>query len=124
MDQSLAVLSAAGAVVVGGGVVTALVLRRRRRRASVPEAPGGSVGDAVRRELGATRQRFSARLAEVFESPGRTPDAIFADLEEALIALDVGPATALALCQGVRRRVGDVATRPAIEAALREEIAA
>lgn len=121
MNLSWMVLLGAGIVFVLSGLGAAVVVRRRRR-ALRGGAASPEVGGSVRDELRATRQCFAARLAEVFAGAVGDPDRVFSGLEEALIAVDVGGATATALVARVQQRIGRRTERATVEDALREEM--
>jgi len=71
--------------------------------------------------LRAAARRLAGQLELVFAKPA-AGDAVWAELEDALVGADVGVKTATALLDAVRARVGRGADAPAIRAALRAEI--
>src|SRR5262245_56828293 len=99
------VLAAAGAVAVAGGGYL-LVRLRRRRPSGEAESPAAaavaapSVG-TLRAALAATGRRFRERLDAAL---GRSDDARFEALEEALLGADVGVPTTTRLLDGMRDR--------------------
>jgi fused signal recognition particle receptor len=115
----LAAAALAGAVVLVVGLVVA---RRRRPTAAAGAAPPAV--DLLRSGLQATRRRFAEQIEAAL---GRTPgdlERTLAELEEALVAADVGVATAQDLVSRVRRRLDRTAAPDDVRRALSAEIAA
>jgi len=91
------------------------------RAAAPPEkAPGAPVriGDSLRR----TRENFLARVRAAIIGSNKV-DEIYAGLEEALIAADVGVEASLKICSAVRKRLGNDNRPGLIRDALKTEIA-
>lgn len=117
------------AILLGGAiaalVVIAIIDRTAGRAARASSAAGGAEGPLARRRTGlreglrSTRSLLAGRLAEAF---GRGDGALFDRLEEALIAADVGVATAHVLVQGVQGEVGERGDEAAVRAALRRRM--
>jgi fused signal recognition particle receptor len=108
------VLAAAGAVVVAGGGYL-LVRLRRRRPSGEAEAPAAGPGappsvGSLRAALAATGRRFRERLDAAL---GRSDDARFEALEEALLGADVGVPTTTASWMGCASAPVDPTTLPA-----------
>ncbi|MDX1689535.1 MAG: signal recognition particle-docking protein FtsY [Acidimicrobiia bacterium] len=119
MDIVIAIV----AVVVVLGLGALLVVRRRRPvatdvvRDTAAKAAGG---DPLDRGLAKTRRSLGDRLGSLL---GRGIDeALWVDLEEALIAADVGVTASMAVVQRVRAREPEDAS--AARRALREELLA
>ncbi|MFN2483418.1 MAG: signal recognition particle-docking protein FtsY [Candidatus Limnocylindria bacterium] len=69
------------------------------------------------------RDGLGARLRAILRGSGPAADANWDELEEALIAADVGPSTAIDVLQAARRRVeGHGAASPTVRDALRTEL--
>ncbi len=110
---------------VGGAVcvvvlATWLVVQRRLRRHVSAQA----ARDALKLGVDRTRRSFVERLDEAFAATGGEREDVFVGIEEALIAIDVGGATASTVVDAVRRRVGGVGDRSEVVAALRSELEA
>ncbi len=114
----LVVLAALALVVVA---VVGVVLARVRARTPRPSLRP-SAAERVRAGLGETRKRLFAQLASVRGAAG--VEAALDDLEEALVAADVGVRTARELVDRVRGRVDRSADAPSLARALREEVEA
>ena len=84
------------------------------------KAPAGA-GAGVRTGLTASRHRLATLLADAF---GRSDQEIFARVEEALIAADVGVHTARFLLGKVRGRLGSTVAPQEVRQALRTEMLA
>src|SRR5439155_4229550 len=97
---------------------------RRGRGRTQPLRAAAQPADGLRRGLAAARRRL---IEQVDAALGRAPaglDAVFAELEEALVAADVGMRTTATLLDRLRQRVGR-STEPAeVRRALREEMVA
>ena len=99
----------------------------RRRRATTPRAVAAAApapADRLRRGVAAAGRRL---MEQVEAALGRAPaglDAVLSELEEVLIAADVGMRTAAVLLGRVRQRVGRSADPAEVRRALREEMVA
>jgi fused signal recognition particle receptor len=114
----LLLAAAAGVAALGGGGVWYW-----RRRSRVPPAAGRPSPAQAASGLAAAARRLAGQLESVFAgTPGG--DAVWTELEEALVGADVGLGTTTALLNQVRARVDRGASSGAIRAALRTEIAA
>jgi fused signal recognition particle receptor len=122
MDVLGVTLLTAGTAVVGLPVFAFALRHRQRLRVRATVSADASAD--IRRGLQATQRSFGARLREIFARPAGDADAMFASLEEALIAVDVGSTTAAFLVHRVRGRLGRGTDRTAVESVLREEITA
>jgi len=128
VDQTALLLLAVGALVgilAGTGV---LLRTRSRRRRSAPgvEAAGATgrerpPGERLRRGLLATSRRLRAQLEAAIGRGTRPLDEVVQDIEDALIAADVGVRTTGALVARVRERLGRAADPSTIRAALQTE---
>ncbi len=123
-DRSLILLLVGAAVVVV--LVVALVLVRRRRpavkgAAGLGLAPARPTPDRLRDGLLATRRKLAERLEAVFGGATAGGDP-FVELEEALVAADVGVRTATDVVARVRARVGRDPSPAALRAAVRTEL--
>jgi fused signal recognition particle receptor len=107
------VFAAASALVLAAVVALVFVRRRRTRAARVRDggrwgraraARSGESGtaDRLRSGLAATRRRLVAQLDGVLGRGPRPLDVLLADLEEVLIAADVGVGTTQALLEPLR----------------------
>ncbi|MDQ3880083.1 MAG: signal recognition particle-docking protein FtsY, partial [Chloroflexota bacterium] len=67
------------------------------------------------------RDGLGARLRAIFSAPS-AGDATWDDLEEALVAADVGPTAAIEVVDAARRRVAGTTTEATIRSALRAEL--
>lgn len=114
------------AILVGGtlaALVVIAIIDRVAGRADRAVADGA----AQRRPVGladglrATRELLAGRLAAAI---GRADAEVFERIEEALIAADVGVATAGRLVSAVRAAVGSAPGQPAVVGALRKEMLA
>src|SRR5262245_23377604 len=109
MDQGSLLLLLAGAVAV---LLLALVVVVRRRRApavgaAVPERATltPAPADRLRQGLLATRRKLGERLEAVLGRTGAPTEDVLAEIEEALVAADVGVRTAGGVVARVRTRV-------------------
>jgi fused signal recognition particle receptor len=126
MDPTAVVLPAAAvATALGAGLAWAL---SRRRRGARPAAPSSrrAVEEAgsLRRGLAAAGRRLATGLEAALGRGPRPLDEVLGELEEVLVGGDVGMATASALIERVRGRLGRDAGASEIRAALREEMTA
>ena len=113
MDTSLMILLAVAAVIVVA-VIVFLVVRSMGSRPDAP-ATGTTVAPetGLKTRLSRTRSAIGGRLGGLFRS-AKLDDAFWEELEEVLIAADVGVATSASVVQEVRRRKpedGEVARR-------------
>jgi fused signal recognition particle receptor len=128
--DSATLLLAAGIAAAVLAVVLVVVLVRRRRGTSAPALPEGAPPPAVgaaerlRRGLLATRERLLGQIDAVLGRGPRPLDTILEELEEVLIAADVGVPTTTALLERVRADAAGDADPAALREALRKEIAA
>lgn len=83
--------------------------RQRRPPAEAPQAPGEGPAERMRRGLAATRQRLAAQLDAVFGRGPRPLALVVNDLEEVLLAADVGVGTTAALLQPLHALGSDAA---------------
>ncbi|MFO7700059.1 MAG: signal recognition particle-docking protein FtsY [Acidimicrobiia bacterium] len=106
--------------------IVGVVLVARRRPSITPEAvpsPGRPVTDvadrSLARRLSRSRTAITTALGGVFASPS-VSDETWTDIEDALIAADVGPRAAAEIVSGVRARGPSSGTeaRAALEAEL------
>src|SRR5947208_9181664 len=109
------------AIVVALAFAVALSLRRRRRPAG-ELAPRPSTVERLRSALGATRDRLAARVDAALGGAIPDLDRTLAELEEGLVAADVGVRTSAEIVARVRARVGRDAGADEIRRVLREEI--
>jgi len=117
---SIVVLAAGLGILALGALFAWLHLRKRRDRGAPPVAP--SAADRLRRGLLATRQRLTAQLdAAMGRGEGRE---LLADIEEALVAADVGVSVARELVTRVRERIGRPVDARSVRQALRLEVEA
>ena len=115
------ILLAVGLVVVALGLAVAWV-RRRRRDADAPAVRQPATAGGLRRGLLATRERLAGQLDAVLGRGAGDVEKALPQLEEALVAADVGVRVSAELVARVRARAGS-GSRPAdIRRALREEI--
>ncbi len=96
------------AIVVLVAIAGVIVARRRPSdtpvAVEIPEAPAKDVTDrSLARRLSRSRSALTAALGGVFASSGVSDDT-WTDIEDALIAADVGPRAASAIVSGVRAR--------------------
>jgi fused signal recognition particle receptor len=125
-----------GTLLVAAGIAAAvlvviLVVVLVRRRASAPAiatsdaAPAPALGAAerLRRSLFATRERLLGQIDAVLGRGPRPLDTILGELEEVLIAADVGVPTTTALLDRVRADARGDADPAALREVLRKEIA-
>ena len=117
MDQILIIV----VVVAVIGVIAGLVIWRATGPAPAPpgDKPARDTADALKGKLTRTRSALGGALSSVF-GRDRLDDAAWEDLEEALIAADVGVDTAKAAVEEAKRQrpaTGDEA-RDALEDAL------
>jgi fused signal recognition particle receptor len=111
---------AAGAAALAGLVVAFWAVRRRRRSLHPPTAVAS--GERLRRGLLATSRRLAADLDASFRRSGGRIDSTLADLQEVLIAADVGTKTASELVARVRRQMPRSVGPDRIRAALHDEV--
>jgi fused signal recognition particle receptor len=116
----LAVGLFAVAAVAAAGAGAAVLLRCRHPGAT-ESATTPSTG-RVRQALAATRRRLGEQIDAALGRGPRLLDAVLAELEEALIAGDVGVRTAGLLTERVRAAVPAAADGTAIRDALRAEL--
>lgn len=132
--EPYALLLLAAALAVVAAVVLFLVRRgRRARAAALPAAvdgagrgasPGADGGvERLRRGLFTSGRRLREQLDAVLGRGPRALDSIVADLEETLVAADVGMKTTGVLLARVRDRLGGSTDPAAVRAALTAEIA-
>ncbi|MGH7815034.1 MAG: signal recognition particle-docking protein FtsY [Candidatus Binataceae bacterium] len=88
-------------------------------KTAVPEAAPVRIGLGLRK----TRENFLGRIRAAINGSAKL-DEIYAALEEALIAADVGVEAALRIAAGARARIGNDSRPDAIRDALKAEIAA
>lgn len=79
---------------------------------------------AIGRSLGRTRERLSDALASLAPAWQRVDEATLEELEEALIASDVGPSTAVRLVDVLRQDGGDEPPRERLRRSMVEILAA
>ena len=113
-----------GVALVVLGAVAAYAVQRRRRAAGARPPAGAPAppGDHLRLGLLSTRRRFGAQLDAVL---GRGPtelERVLPELEEALVAADVGVRTSAELVGRVRTRLAHGASGADIRRALQAEI--
>jgi len=125
--EALALIGAA--VAVGVALAVVFVWRRRRRRAAVAAAapPVGAVDTGATPGWGRIRERLGAGdglVARLRAAWGTDKDieARFADLEEVLLAADVGTKATAAVLAKLRLRARELTTADALRAALRSEL--
>jgi fused signal recognition particle receptor len=124
MEARWILVAAVAAIVLLLAVVLALRRRSRPRGAVVAAAPAPTATDRLRRGLVATRERLLGQLDAVLARAPNDADRVYPELEEALVAADVGVRTAAELVAGVRGRVGHGGDAGGIRAAVRDEVAA
>jgi len=110
----------AGAALVPLGFVVAYLRARRRRGTQVAPRTAAPPIDRLRQGLLATRRRLAAELEAALRRGATEPEGALKELEEALVAADVGVRNSAELVARVRTRVGGADVRQA----LREEIEA
>jgi len=117
-------LVAGGVALLAGG----LLLRARRRRAAIrPRAEVLATGAApapprsIREGLAATRRRLGEQLDALVRG-GREQAAVLAEMEEVLIAADVGVHASTRLVERIRAATAADPRPDALAAALRREI--
>ena len=119
MDLIL-ILIAVTAVAIAA-VVVALVVRSRARDGTSRDvvAPVAQAPSDLKEKLSRTRAAFGSRLGSLMRSD-RLDDSFWDDLEETLIAADVGVTTAAAVTEETRSRHPEdgAAARAALEGAL------
>ncbi|HLK12054.1 MAG TPA: signal recognition particle-docking protein FtsY [Candidatus Binatia bacterium] len=122
MGAGAVALLAAG--LAGAAGVAVLLWRRRRLRPPSSPATGAPAGRPrpIGELLRATSGRLTGQLDAALKRGVRPLDAILAEVEEALVAADVGTATATMLLRQVRSRLGQRADAAAIRAALAAEM--
>jgi len=113
------VLEAAGAAALAAALGALLLWRRRRRPPEAPAAPA----PVAPKGFSAAARRLAGQLESIFGAGGGG-EAVWTELEEALIGADVGVRTTTMLLERVRSRVGVSAASAAIKDALRAEITA
>ncbi|MBI3784905.1 MAG: signal recognition particle-docking protein FtsY [Deltaproteobacteria bacterium] len=120
------------AAVVALGVVVLIVLLRQRRRKS--EQSSGEIGrddkpatpvdrrrPGLRGGLLKTRQQFLSRLQDVL-SGSADSERKLAELEEVLLAADVGVKTTQRLLEGLRARIRELDSGEALRDALKQQM--
>ena len=105
----------AGAALVPLGFVAAYLRVRRRRGAQVAPRTVAPPVDRLRQGLLATRRRLAAELDAVLRRGATEPEGALKELEEALVAADVGVRTSAELVSRVRTRVGGAEIRQALQ---------
>jgi len=116
--------------VIGGAAGVVLLRRVRRRRAEglpqrTPATPAmQGAGAQLRSVLAATSRRFRAQLEAILRREGQPVEQVVHEVEEALIAADVGLPTAQALVSRVRQTLEVPLERDALWMALQREAAA
>ena len=105
----------AGAALVPLGFVAAYLRARRRRGAQVAPRPAAPPVDRLRQGLFATRRRLAAELEAALRRGATEPEGALKELEEALVAADVGVRTSAELVARVRTRVGGAEIRQALQ---------
>jgi fused signal recognition particle receptor len=115
-------LLAAGLAAAAGAAVGLRRLQKRPRRSTAARAAaeGRSIAEALR----ATSRRLGEQLDAALGRGPRPADVVLAELEEVLVAADVGTPTAALLVRGVRERLGARADATEIRAALAGEMEA
>src|SRR5262245_63644335 len=106
MEARWVVVVAVALIVLALGLVLALRRRPRARGAPAAVAPTPSATDRLRRGLVATRERLLGQLDAVLARAPTDAERVYPELEEALVAADVGVRTAAELVARVRSRVG------------------
>jgi len=124
MEPRWVVVAAVALVVLALALVLALRRRSRPPRTVVAAAPPPTATDRLRRGLVATRERLLGQLDAVLARGPDDADRVYPELEEALVAADVGVRTAGELVARVRGRVGRGGDAGGIRAAVRDEVAA
>jgi fused signal recognition particle receptor len=115
-------LLAAGLAAAAGAAVG---LRRFRKRPRCPPARPAAAGPrSIAEALRATSRRLGEQLDAALGRGPRPVDVVLAELEEVLVAGDVGTTTAAMLVRRVRDRLGARAEPAAIRAALAGEMEA
>ena len=105
----------AGAALVPLGFVVAYLRARRRRGAQVAPRTAAPPIDRLRQGLLATRRRLAAELEAALRRGATEPEGALKELEEALVAADVGVRTSAELVSRVRTRVGGAEIRQALQ---------
>src|SRR3989475_12184965 len=106
---------AAPAALVSLGLVVFFARERRRRPpAAAPSQPAPPV-DRLRQGLLATRRRLAAGLEAALGRGATEPERALQELEEALVAADVGVRTSAELVARVRAGVGGADIRQALQ---------
>lgn len=130
MDDRTVLLAVAVAVVVAvAAAVLGAVARRRSRghgqgrgRGPAPARGAPSPSERLRRALAATAAGIRARLDAAAARGTPSGEAWLGDLEEALLAADVGVETTRMLLERARARLGDRRDAAALRLALRREV--
>jgi fused signal recognition particle receptor len=127
--ESLGFLFVAGVLVVL--LVAAALVVAARRRWSAGQIPSSaadgatlSAGERLRRGLAATRQKLGEQLEVALRRAGPPSDGFLSEVEEALVAADVGVRTAANLVARVGERMGRAAAQEDVRHALRAELEA
>ena len=128
MDPSSILLLVAGLAVLVLALGGVLLYRRRRAQSSARPSAGAPVPQTatvrLRQGLSATRRRLGEQFDAALGRAGANADATLSELEDALVAADVGVRTAAELIARVRSRVGRPADRDELRRALRAELVA
>jgi fused signal recognition particle receptor len=126
MESWLLILLLAGGLLAMLGA--AAWWRRRRSRGALgtlTAAPSiATPGDRLWRGLFATRRKLGEQLDAALRRPAGSQEAVLTEIEETLVAADVGVRTAAEVVTRVRAGVPRDATSDALRAAVRRELAA
>jgi len=114
----------AGAALVALGMGVAYVRGRRRRPVAAPPSAAAPPVDRLRQGLLATRRQLAAGLEAALGRSDSELSRSLQELEEALVAADLGTRTSADLVARVRARVGRAASGAEIRQALEEEMEA
>ena len=124
MEPRWVVAVAVALVVLAIGLALALRRRSRARGTAVAVTAAPTAVDRLRRGLVATRERLLGRLDAVLARAPSDAERVYPELEEALVAADVGVRTSADLVARVRGRVGRGGDAGGIRGAVRDEVAA
>jgi fused signal recognition particle receptor len=124
MEPRWVVAVAVVLVVVAVGLALALRRRSRARGTAVAVTAAPTAVDRLRRGLVATRERLLGQLDAVLARAPSDAERVYPELEEALVAADVGVRTSADLVARVRGRVGRGGDAGGIRGAVRDEVAA